>query len=127
MVHHLDFWLDTPTLKALHREIYDIIIDSCVIISWLCFWQWIISLIKNGKKVNPGVKIFDKAVWGVKSLKERNAIASYIWMRKNNCVCCDLTDFIMQNDDIVEQLRSERDKPNARPNWADFIKKITNK
>lgn len=86
-----------------------------------------ISLIENGKKINPDVKIFGKLYEALNLSKDELELLLYLHAKENNCVCCDLTDFIMQNEDIIERLRSERDKPNARPNWEDFIKKITNK
>lgn len=86
-----------------------------------------ISLIETGKKVNPDVKIFGKLYEALNLSKDEMELLLYLHAKENNCVCCDLTDFIMQNDDIIDQLRSERDKPNAHPNWDDFIKKITNK
>lgn len=86
-----------------------------------------ISLIENGKKINPDVKIFGKLYETLNLSKDELELLLYLHAKENNCVCCDLTDFIMQNEDIIEQLRSARDKPNVRPNWEDFIKKITNK
>lgn len=86
-----------------------------------------ISLIENGKKINPDVKIFGKLYEVLNLSKDEMELLLYLHAKENNCVCCDLTDFIMQNEDIIEQLRNARDKPNVRPNWEDFIKKITNK
>ena len=86
-----------------------------------------ISLIENGKKVNPDVKIFGKLYEALNLSKDEMELLLYLHAKENNCVCCDLTDFIMQNKEVIERLRSERDKPDARPNWEDFIKKITNK
>ncbi len=79
-----------------------------------------ISLIENGKKINPDVKIFGKLYEALNLSKDE--LELHLHAKENNCVCCDLTDFIMQNEDIIEQLRSARDKPNARPNLSGFIK-----
>ena len=97
------------------------------IIFFICVNKLYISLIENGKKINPDVKIFGKLYEALNLSKDEMELLLYLHAKENNCVCCDLTDFIMQNEDVIEQLRSARDKPNARPNWEDFIKKITNK
>ena len=86
-----------------------------------------ISLIENGKKVNPDIKIFGKLYEALNLSKDELELLLYLHAKENNCVCCDLTDFIMQNEDVIEQLRNARDEPNAHPNWEDFIEKITNK
>ncbi len=82
-----------------------------------------ISLIENGKKVNPDIEIFGKLYEVLNLSKDEMELLLYLHAKENNRVCCDLIDFIMQNDDIAEQPRRERDKPNAHPNWEDFIRK----
>lgn len=86
-----------------------------------------ISLIENGKKTNPDIKIFGRLYEKLSLSKYEMEFLLYLHAKENNCVCCDLADFIMQNEDVIEHLRNERDKPNAHPNWDDFIKKITGK
>jgi len=61
--------------------------------------SYYISLIENGTKVNPDVKIFGKLY---EALNLSNGETELLLYRhaKNNCVCSDLTDFIMQSKNI---------------------------
>lgn len=42
--------------------------------------------------------------------------------KANGIVSYDIVEYIMQNDDIREEIRSARDRQGASPNWEDFIK-----
>ena len=42
--------------------------------------------------------------------------------KANGIVSYDIAEYIMQNDNIREEIRSARDKQGASPNWDDFIK-----
>lgn len=81
-----------------------------------------ISLIENGKKVNPDIKIFGKLYEALNLSKGEMELLLYLHAKENNCMCCDLTDFIMQNEEVIEHLRSERNKSSMRLNWEIFIK-----
>ena len=58
--------------------------------------SYYISLIENGKKINPDIKIFGKLYEALNLSKDEMELLLYLHAKENNCVCCDLTDFIMQ-------------------------------
>ena len=60
-------------------------------------------------------------------LAERLSITPYYHPKANRCVSYDVADFIMSNRNILEAIRAARDKPEAAPNWNDFMEKINKK
>ena len=46
--------------------------------------------------------------------------------KANDCVIYDLVDFIMDNPEVRETIRRQRDREDSVPNWNDFMNKINN-
>lgn len=84
-----------------------------------------LSLIENCKKTNPKPKIIGRIYKALSLTKEEMEKLLYLHAKENDCVCGDIADFIMANDEIIEAIRHERDKEKSSPNWSDFIKKIS--
>ena len=85
-----------------------------------------ISYLENGKKTNPSVEIMAKLFKALNMSKLEIERFLDLYAKVNNCVSYDIVDFIMENDDIREYIRSKRDEPDSSPGWDDFIKKIYN-
>ena len=85
-----------------------------------------ISYLENGKKTNPSVEIMAKLFKALNMSKLEIERFLDLYAKANNCVSYDIVDFIMENDDIREYIRSKRDEPDSSPGWDDFIKKIYN-
>lgn len=85
-----------------------------------------ISYLENGKKTNPSIKILAKLFKALNMSKPEIEKFLDLYAKTNNSVSCDIVDFIMENDDIRETIRSKRDEPGSSPSWDDFIKKIYN-
>lgn len=83
-----------------------------------------INHLESGKKANPSAKIMSKLFITLKMSKEEIEKALDFHAKANGCVSYDIVDFIMENEEIRKRLRNSRDKPNASPNWDDFITKI---
>ena len=69
-----------------------------------------LSYIESGRKTNPNQRIIARMFVVLKMSKSE--IEHFL----------DLHEYIMQNDNIREEIRSARDKQGASPNWDDFIK-----
>ncbi len=85
-----------------------------------------ISYLENGKKTNPSIEIMAKLFKALNMSKLEIERFLDLYAKVNNCVSYDIVDFIMENDDIREYIRSKRDEPDSSPGWDDFIKKIYN-
>ena len=85
-----------------------------------------ISYLENGKKTNPSVEIMAKLFKVLNMSKLEIERFLDLYAKVNNCVSYDIVDFVMENDDIREYIRSKRDEPDSSPGWDDFIKKIYN-
>lgn len=83
-----------------------------------------ISHLESGTKVNPSITIMALLFRELNMSKSEIEKFLDLHAKANNCVSYDIADFIMENDDVRQAIRIERDKPNASPNWNDFIKKL---
>lgn len=83
-----------------------------------------ISHLESGTKANPSITIMALLFRELNMSKSEIEKFLDLHAKANNCVSYDIADFIMENDDVRQAIRIERDKPNASPNWNDFIKKI---
>lgn len=83
-----------------------------------------ISHLEGGKKQNPGIKIMAALFRELQMSKSEIEKFLDIHAKTNGCVSYDIADFIMENDNVRKAIRCERDKPEASPNWNDFINKI---
>lgn len=83
-----------------------------------------INHLESGAKQNPSIKVMAALFRELKMSKPEIEKFLDLHAMANNCVSYDITDFIMENDNIRMAIRNERDKPEASPNWDDFINKI---
>ena len=83
-----------------------------------------INHLESGTKCNPSVKIMAALFKELQMSKSEIEKFLDLHAKANNCVSYDIADFIMENDDVRMAIRNERDKPEASPNWDDFINKI---
>ncbi len=83
-----------------------------------------ISYLESGRKNNPSVKVMAGLFKALDMNKEEIEHFLDIHARANDCVSYDITDYIMENEDILKCIRNSRDEPDASPNWNDFINKI---
>lgn len=93
----------------------------------LSITPYYISYLESGKKRNPSAKLMAKMFKAMKM--DKNEIEHFLDLhaKANNCVSYDVVDFIMTNRDILEAIRAARDRPEAVPNWNDFMEKINKK
>lgn len=80
-----------------------------------------LSYIESGKKTNPNQKIIARMFVVLRMSKSEIEHFLDLHAKANGIVSYDITEYIMQNDDIREEIRSARDKQGASPNWDDFI------
>ena len=85
-----------------------------------------LSYIESGRKTNPNQKIIAKMIVVLKMSKSEIEHFLDLHAKVNGIVSYDIAEYIMQNDDIREGIRSARDKQGASPNWEDFISNFTN-
>ena len=77
--------------------------------------------IEIGKKTNPNQKIIARMFVVLRMSKSEIEHFLDLHAKANGIVSYDIAEYIMQNDDIREEIRSARDKQGASPNWDDFI------
>lgn len=93
----------------------------------LSITPYYISYLENGKKRNPSTKIMAKIFKTLEMDKCEIEHFLDLHAKANGCVSYDVADFIMSNRNILEAIRAARDKPEAAPNWNDFMEKINKK
>lgn len=93
----------------------------------LSITPYYISYLENGKKSNPSRKLMAKMFKVLRMDKKDIEHFLDLHAKANNCVSYDVVDFIMTNGDILELIRAARDRPEAVPNWNDFLEKINKK
>lgn len=81
-----------------------------------------LSYIESGRKTNPTQRIIARMFGALKMSKSEIEHFLDLHAKANGIVSYDIAEYIMQNDDIREEIRSARDKQGASPNWEDFIK-----
>ena len=85
-----------------------------------------ISYMERGTKRNPSVEIMARMFKALKMSKQEIEHLLDLHAKANDCVSYDLVDFIMDNPEVRETIRAQRDKKDSVPNWDDFMNKINN-
>lgn len=83
-----------------------------------------LSYIECDVKSNPSCKIMVSLFAELNMNKEEIEKFFDLHAKANGCVSYDIVQYIMEHDEIRKAIRSERDAPDAVPNWNDFISSL---